>query len=215
MKNRQSQDAPTIRQQKAPRMRGFSLLEMMLVIAILLIAAGISFIALQPVLRETRLVNGYNTTMMAMRRAREAAIGQRRTYIVTFNNAALPNTIRIAPASVTPGGITATYSLPSDLRFTVVGSSFPNPGPDGFGNGSVAIDFDQNVVGASAADKSSIYFTPDGSAQDINSNINNGVVYMTRPGELYSSRAITLWGTTGRLRGWRLYSSGGAQWKQQ
>jgi hypothetical protein len=62
-----------------------------------------------------------------------------------------------------------------------------------------------------------IYFQPDGSAQDANSNINNGVVYIARPGDLASSRAITLWGATGRLRGWRLYitGTGTKAWRQQ
>lgn len=196
-------------------MRGVSLLEMMIVLAIVIITASIGFMSLQPVMREMRVTNAYNTTLNTIRRAREAAIGQRRTYIVTFNNAAVPHTITIAPASVTPGGLTATYRLPTDVQFTVVGTAFPNPGPDTFGNGLSAIDFDQAVVGASGTDKTSIYFNPDGSAQDVNSNINNGVVYLARPGELYSARAITVWGVTGRLRGWKLYNSGGPQWKQQ
>ena len=64
-------------------------------------------------------------------------------------------------------------------------------------------------------DKTTVFFMPDGSAQDLNNNINNGVVYLARPGELYSATAITVWGATGRLRGWKLTNSGGPQWKQQ
>jgi len=43
------------------------------------------------------------------------------------------------------------------------------------------------------------------------------VLYLARPGNLYSSRAVTLWGITGRIRGWRLYQNGGAgaYWRQQ
>jgi hypothetical protein len=54
-----------------------------------------------------------------------------------------------------------------------------------------------------------ISFYPDGSAHDLAGNLNNGVVYIARPGDLYSSRAITLTGATGRIRGWRL--AGGAK----
>ena len=191
---------------------GFSLIEMMVVMAIMLIATGIGFITLQPALRQIRVANAYNTTLMTMRRAREAAIGQRRTYIVTFNNAAVPHSITIAPASVTPGGLNVTYTLPNDVLFTTI-AGVPAVGPDGFGTGATAIDFDQNVGGGN---KTSIYFYPDGSAQDINNNINNGVLYMARTTELYSSTAITLWGATGRLRGWKLTNVAGAPtWKQQ
>ena len=193
------------------RMRGYSLLEMMIVAAILLVAAGIAFISLQPALRQERVTNAYNTTLNTMRRARELAIGQRRTYIVTFN-AGATSSMTIAPASVTPGGTTVTYALPNDVSFTTV-SGLPAVGPDGFGNGTTAIDFDQNV---GAGDKTSVFFMPDGSAQDINNNMNNGVVYIARPGDLNSLRAITLWGATGRLRGWRLSTVGGVpKWTQQ
>ena len=37
-----------------------------------------------------------------------------------------------------------------------------------------------------------IMFMPDGSSQDTLGNYNSGVLYLTRPGDIYSSRAITL-----------------------
>ena len=52
-------------------------------------------------------------------------------------------------------------------------------------------------------------FYPDGSAQDDLGNFNSGVIYLTRPGDLYSSRALSIFGTTGRIRGWRLYLQSG------
>ena len=70
--------------------------------------------------------------------------------------------------------------------------------------------------------KNQIYFCPDGSAQDsaggvgqCSGNMNNGVVYIARPAELMSSRAITIWGATGRIRGWRIYNNGGVAWQRQ
>jgi hypothetical protein len=149
-----------------------------------------------------------------MRRAREAAIAERRTYIITFNSAVTPNSITMTQAAT--GLVIATETLPPDILFQVI------PGiptsvattPDHFGTGGTAIDFDQAVAGGA---KNVICFNPDGSAQDINSNSNNGVIYLARTGSLYSSRAITVWGATGRLRGYRLYavSGGGVIWRQQ
>ena len=83
--------------------------------------------------------------------------------------------------------------------------------PDGFGTGQHAIDFSIDYGGQGTA----IYFQPDGSAQDANGRINNGIMYLARTGEIYSTRAITLYGATGRTRGWRLLpnSTGGYVWK--
>jgi prepilin-type N-terminal cleavage/methylation domain-containing protein len=193
------------------RMRGFTLIEMMIVVAIAFIAAVITLVSIQPALKQSRVSNAYNTSLGALRRAREASIGERRRYLVQFSNAAVPSTVSISPADPAPGGVRATYSLPTDVAYTTV-TGFPNPGPDGFGAGTTAIDFDQNIA---VPVKTDIYFYPDGSAQDVNNNINNGVVYVARPGDLNSGMAITLWGATGRIRGWRFTPVGGNKWIQQ
>jgi type II secretory pathway pseudopilin PulG len=192
---------------------GFSLVETMIVLAVMMIASGTSFMSLQPALKDTRVTNAYNTTLMTMRRAREAAIAERRTYIITFNNGVAPNSITMTQAAT--GQVISTQTLPTDISFRVeagIPISAANT-PDHFGTGSAAIDFDQGVSGGV---KTVICFNPDGSAQDVNSNSNNGVVYMARTGSLYTSRAITVWGATGRLRGYRLYpTAGGPVWRQQ
>ncbi len=196
------------------RMSGFSLIETLIVLSLMMIASGIFFMSLQPALKDTRVTNAYNTTLMTMRRAREAAIAERRTYIITFNNLVTPNTITMTQAAT--GQVISTQVLPNDITFTAVSGIPIGTGntPDHFGAGATAIDFDQGV--ASGA-KNVIFFNPDGSAQDINSNSNNGVIYLARAGSLYTSRAITVWGSTGRLRGYRLYpnTAGGSVWKQQ
>jgi len=56
----------------------------------------------------------------------------------------------------------------------------------------------------------------DGSAADALANVNNGVIYVTRPGDINNARAITLWGATGRLRGWHIYKNAAKYyWRQQ
>jgi len=63
---------------------------------------------------------------------------------------------------------------------------------------------------------------PDGSARDGTSpsnggNYSSGVLYMIRAaGTISDSRSITVWGATGRIRGWRLdVLSGVNTWVQQ
>ncbi len=198
------------------RMRGFSLIELMIVIALILVVAGFSIMAIQPSLKNGDVTEAYNQTLMALRQARDISIAQRQIYFVTLSNAAVPNTITITQGST--GTVTATYSLPTDVAFVTVPGIPTSPGafpttPDGFGLGGTAIDFDQGIVGGI---KNVIYFYPDGSAQDAVGNVNNGVVYVAMPGFVNTSRAITLWGTTGRLRGWRLSLNAGTYyWRQQ
>jgi prepilin-type N-terminal cleavage/methylation domain-containing protein len=188
---------------------GFSILELIMVLAIGVIATSITFINLMPALKDARVSSATNTVLSTVRRAREEAISKRRVYVVKFIS---PATIQVTQNTST-GPLLIQTTLPDDITF-VADSSLPSPGPDGFGNGKVAIDFDQNISGG---EKTEIFFQPDGSAIDINNNVNNGVVYMGRAGELGSSRALSVWGSTGRVRAWRIdwNSQGNLYWRQQ
>jgi prepilin-type N-terminal cleavage/methylation domain-containing protein len=208
------------------RARGFSLLEMVAVLAITMILASITFLSLRPVMNQQHVTNAYNTTLSAMRLARDNAVSQRTSYSVTFSNAATPNTVVVAPTLLGFTGDlnTVTYQLPTDVKFDAEPTVAATPTPDGFGTGAQAIDFGYAASGnVGGATVNTIYFCPDGSAQTAicnsgnwSNNWDNGVVYIARPGEVLSSRAITLWGGTGRVRGWRLYLTGGVyQWQRQ
>jgi prepilin-type N-terminal cleavage/methylation domain-containing protein len=201
---------------RSGRMRGFSLIEMMVVVAIILIVLAFSIVAIQPSLKQGNVTEAYNQTLMALRQARDLSVAQRQIYFVTLSNTAVPNSITITQGST--GTLMNTYYLPSNVSFDVEGgiptsqTTFPMT-PDSFGIGATPIDFDQGVAGGA---KNVIYFYPDGSAQDVNGNVNNGVVYLAMPGFINTSRAITLWGATGRLRGWHIYLSGAKYyWRQQ
>jgi prepilin-type N-terminal cleavage/methylation domain-containing protein len=208
--------------------RGFSLIEMMIVIAISLIVAGITFMSLQPTLKDSRVNNAYSTVLMQMRNARELAIEKRQAYIVCFGvdspagaptplGAPTAQSVQVFqwPANTAPAGAIqiSAVSLPFDIRFQALAGLPAGATPDGFGAGNVALDFDQQVAGGV---KDQIMFLPDGSARDMLGNYNNGVLYFARNNELYSSRAISVFGASGRIRGWRLVNNAGvAKWMQQ
>jgi len=192
--------------------RGFSLLEMLIVIAIGLTMAGVTLIFLMPLLKQSHVDAAYDTTLSVIRNYRNQSITQSKRYILTFT---APGAITVqywgVGVPVSPAPVTvATYTLPNDIQFAVQ-AGFPAAAPDSLGTGTVAIDFDQGVLG----NQNYIMFMPDGSSQDTLGNYNSGVVYLTRPGDLYSSRAVTVFGTTGRVRGWRLYNQGVNTWVQQ
>jgi len=195
------------------RMRGFSLLEMMAVIAIGLIVSAYAVMTLQPEAQNSRVTDAYNTSLMAMRQARDISIAQRQTYYVTFtHNEAPPDTITITQGGT--GTVVRSYTLPLDVAYQIV-TGIPTAAgttPDGFGLGNIAIYFDANVAGGN---NNVVYFYPDGSAKDVNGYTNNGVIYLARANNLYSSHAITVWGATGRVRGWRLYNNAGTPyWRE-
>ncbi len=195
---------------------------MMIVVAIGFTVAAVSVIALLPMMKQNNVSSAYDTTLMALRNYQNLSIVQRKRYIVTFTNPGAPNpsTITIArwdyavPVSPAPV-VVDTLTLPPDVTFSTQ-AGYPSTAaavPDGFGAGTVAIDFDQ---GMGLGSQDYVMFMPDGSSQDLLGNWNSGVLYMGRAGDLYSSRAITVFGATGRIRGWRLYLQAGVNtWVQQ
>ncbi len=202
--------------------RGMSLLELMITVSIAMILMGTTYIYLGPALNRGHIDSAYETTLMTLRDTRHLAITQSHEYQVIFNSANSTIQVEYQPAPV--GGIAQplqlvnTYQLPTDIKFGVQ-AGFPASAPDGFGSGVTAVDFGQGLGGGSL---NYVTFMPDGSSRDgqdiyTGGNYNSGVVYITRQdGNKYDSRAITVWGTTGRIRGWKLYpKSGSPTWVQQ
>jgi len=202
---------------------------MIVVIAILLVVGTITFVSLVPLLKQQRVTNAYNTTLSAMRQARDMAVSQRTSYSVTFsNNYGTQGQIVVAPTQTFGGDqTTTTYLLPTDVGFNAL-TGIPTSNsatPDNYGSGATAIDFGYTVSGTGSAGQSTIYFCPDGSSQNTSGTgqcmgpnyWSGGVVYIARQGEITSSRALTLWGGTGRIHGWRLYpkTGGGYLWLRQ
>ncbi len=201
---------------------GFSLIEMMIVVAVMMFVAGIGFMALQPALKDARANQAFDRVLMQLRVARQRAIAERKQYIVCFGAASAPlgaltpkgaptaSSVQVfrwdAGTALSAAVQISTNDLPSDMQFQTL-AGLPNSAatvPDGFGNGGTAIDFDQGVGG----NTNQVMFMPDGSAHDTGGNWNSGIIYVARSGDLYSAHAITLYGATGRIRGWRLLSGG-------
>jgi prepilin-type N-terminal cleavage/methylation domain-containing protein len=187
----------------ASKQKGFSLIELLVVMAIALIIAGYAAINLQQGLKNARIANAYDTLISELRNGRELAVDRRQTSRVTFT---APNTITTATKDVGLATYTTqrTITIGNDLQFQCI-LGIPNTAttvPDGFGAGATAIDFNGGAV---------VNFQPDGTAVDGTGAPANGVVYIARTGDIASSRAVTLFGSTGRLKGWRLQKNG-ATW---
>ena len=209
--------------------RGFSMVEMAVVLSIGMVMMAITFISLQPALKDARVNQAYAIVLSQMRNARAKAVENREQYIVCFGASGTPTGASTAPygaptaqsiqvfqwpsgASLSTAIQISRIDMPSDVSFQTV-SGLPSTAPDGFGGGTVALDFDQSV---GSAIKNQVMFIPDGSARDTNGNLNSGILYMARTGELYSTRSITVWAASGRIRGWRLSNASATYpWVQQ
>ena len=202
---------------------GTSVLELMAVVVIILILAKFAVLGLQSATKSARNQTALTTMVEQMRIARQLAIDNRMVYVITFcgtvggcklqsvaANVAI-NTINIESKS-SAGTYTfiSTAILPYDIGFNKPGIAAT---PDGFGQGTLSMEFD--CPGANAAcpavPANYIWFYPDGTGRDGVGNINNAVVYASRGTESSSYKAVTLYGGTGRIKGWSL--SGGATWQ--
>src|ERR1700682_2470594 len=206
--------------QKSPRPlrqteQGFSMVEMGVVVSIILTVAATAVMNILPLLKKSKADAAQELVLGEMRRAHERAIDERRIYRFTL---VAPQTIQLdvgTPANVQARitGSTAAFAqaqpplvLPLGIQFSAVPGIPVGAGavPDGFGTGVTAIDLDVDNGGG----QNQIFFQPDGRALDAQNRLNNGVVYIADPNQLLSSRAVSLYGSTGRVKAWSLLKNG-------
>jgi prepilin-type N-terminal cleavage/methylation domain-containing protein len=197
--------------------RGFSMIEIVVVIALILIVSAIAIIAYLPTLQNANFDTAMRQMIDQLRQAREYSIANRRYVQVTF-------------PTVVAGGVTQYQVVITEMDNLTAGGGAVNPvlstvpihapaqylvlstidTPDGFclGAPSSAIEFKTTSGGAPV----SILFQSDGELVDGASyQPINGTIFLGEPGKPTSARAITILGTTGRVRGWK---GTGASWSQ-
>lgn len=170
--------------------RGFSLLEMMFVVALMGILSTMAMLEMSRTRPALRGDGAMRVLLGQMRTARELAITQRRFMRVTLRN---NNEIEVMREEV-PGPATtvlSTVSLEGGIQYSLV-NGLPDT-PDAFGKGA-PIDF--GVV-------TNIKFTPDGTLVNQDGQSVNGSVFFAIPNLDLSARAITVLGSTGRIRAYR------------
>jgi prepilin-type N-terminal cleavage/methylation domain-containing protein len=190
------------------RERGFSMLEMLIVITIVLIISAISIVQLQPNLQTARVDTAMRQVLETLRQGREYSIANRRYVQVAFPANNQIQLIQVNTLTPGAGGINPvldTVTLSPPLTFTLEGMADT---PDGFGNAN-AIEFE----GISNGPVGGMIFQSDGEFLDGATFLPiNGTVSLGITGIQSTARAVTVLGTTGRARGWK--STGAAAWYQ-
>ena len=192
--------------------RGFSLVEMMVVISIAIIIAAMAIGGVPSLLKTSRADAGLAELAMAVRFARESAISNRRNVFLTFgSNTVTVTRVEYCPSTCTSGSegsgmFTGCVATPSPctakttaLRtVTLEGrSKFQLMGvgdtPDAFGAST------ETALGP----KTPAMFTTDGSFIDSGGDVLNGSLFIGITGDITSARAITIFGATGAMHLWR------------
>jgi prepilin-type N-terminal cleavage/methylation domain-containing protein len=176
---------------------GFSMIEVLMVLALMGIIMAMSILMTRTSINSMKGDGAMQSVMAVLRAARERAIADRRNLEVRFPT---NNTITIYRREVngtTETGATTlldTLVLENGVRFTAPSStSISVDTPDGFGNGGA-------VVFGSAI---TYIFTSEGTFVDQSGEPLNGTIFLGRANDPLAARAVTIFGPTALLHGYR------------
>ena len=195
---------PTARQAE----RGFSMIELMIALTIILIVSAIAITQLTPNMQQARVDAAMREVIASFRQAREFSIANRRYVQVSFpanNQIQITQMNTLTPGAGAVNNVIQTVTLAPPLVFNLDG--MPDT-PDAYGNGGPIV-FESVVNGPVGG----MLFQSDGELLDGATFLPiNGTVFMGIPGQQSTARAVTVLGTTGRVRGWK--SNGNVTWYQ-
>jgi prepilin-type N-terminal cleavage/methylation domain-containing protein len=196
--------------------RGFSVLELLMVVVVSLIIGGMAVTRIIPNLQNSRSDVAMYQLEGQLRQAREASIENRRYVQVTFTTAIVggqtqSRIVMTQKNSLTAGAgadvVLSTVPIEEPVQFYLYTGVIDTP--DAFGD-SAAVYFENTSGGPSGG----MFFQNDGELVDgstyqpINGTVFLGVSTLTNT----AARAITVLGSTGRIRAWKF---NGSAWSQQ
>lgn len=195
----------------AGREAGFTLIEICVVIILMMILSAMAIVGMQPAVQNAKYDAAMREIVTQLRQAREYAIANRRYVQVTFPTVgSRPQVVMTQMNTLTPGAgavnpVISTVTIEGPGTYLVYGG-LPDT-PDAFGNGGPI--YFEGLIGGPVG---GMLFQSDGELVDGLTFLPiNGSVFMATAGQPTTARAVTVLGTTGRIRGWK---SSGASWAQ-
>ena len=186
--------------------RGYSMVEILVVLVMLFTITSMALIALQPTLQGFKANGSMTLVASELKIAREIAITERRDIQVQFTATNTITLTRVLIATMVanpnePFGVFRTVQIAAPTMFMLTPGMVDTP--DAFGDNG-AIEF-EGIVGGPPT----MMFQSDGTFVDTAGNLVNGTVFLGIPGMPTAARAVTVLGATGRIRMYRGNGQGG------
>jgi prepilin-type N-terminal cleavage/methylation domain-containing protein len=181
--------------------KGFSLLEGMVVLAIIAIVSAMAIISFTNILPNSRANAAMAQLVSQLRSARETAISHRCEVQVQFVGTNQLTITQIWLVGTPPPPVTVSFEGGATYQ---VYNTVPDT-PEAFGNAS-AVYF-EGITGGPPLMK----FTTNGSFINAGNAFVNGTVFLGLTGKSTTARAVTILGATGRVR---QYHWDGSQWQE-
>jgi prepilin-type N-terminal cleavage/methylation domain-containing protein len=186
------QDSEMTRNFRASAAQGFSMVEVLMVIAIIGVLGGAAAVVTPRMVGQSKADSAVTTALMTLRLVQERAVGERRNFDVVFTE---PNRIQVYRVAVPPA---TGRTLMNDVRLETGQQFMQFAGladtPDEFGDaGPLAFGVTPTTT-----------FTSEGSFVDSSGDVVNGTIFLGHVGQdPTTARAITIFGATGLVRAWR------------
>ncbi len=170
--------------------RGYSLIEVLVVASLSMVLMAMTLVQINTSRASMNADNAMRLVMTELNRARDTAVAQRRNVEITFPGTS--NEIRLLRMEI-PLGTTLLRRtiMEGNIRFMLPAGT-PDTA-DAFGAGS-ALDFD----GATR-----VIFNSDGMLVDPAGTTINGTIFLAAPNDQFATRAVTILGSTGRVRAYK------------
>jgi Tfp pilus assembly protein FimT len=178
--------------------RGFSTIELLIVVLIMMTVGGMAIIQLSPTLQQQQSNAAMIQIASELRQARELAMTERRNIQISFPT---NNQITLTRMNL-PAGQAVLGTIPIQAPAVFMLTPGAPDTPDGFGNKG-AVEFGGLVGGPPT-----MLFQSDGTFVDTNGNLMNGTVFIGIPNVPTSGRAVTVVGATGRIRMYKANPTG-------
>jgi prepilin-type N-terminal cleavage/methylation domain-containing protein len=192
-----------MRQYSNPSQQGFSLLEILVAVAIISVVLVMAMLNYGNILPNYKANSAMDQVLSQMRSARERAISHRREVQVQFVGTNQLTITEIWLVGTAPPPTTVTFE--GGAQYMVFPSVPDLPAPYNFGN-SAPIYF-----GGLSGGPPIMKFSTTGAFIDGGNSLVNGTVFLGIPGKPSTARAISVLGATGRVRE---YHWDGTQWQE-